>query len=36
VRVKPPYTLTRDGCRYLFPNSEHLEAFRTNPERYLR
>lgn len=32
----PSYRTTRDGRRYLFPNAEHLAAFRASPDRFLK
>jgi YHS domain-containing protein len=36
VRGVTQYALVHKGQRYLFPDSEHREAFRLDPERYLR
>jgi YHS domain-containing protein/thiol-disulfide isomerase/thioredoxin len=36
VRGVPRYTVTHGGKRYLFPAPEHLEAFRAEPEKYVR
>jgi YHS domain-containing protein/thioredoxin-related protein len=32
----PQYAVTHEGKRYLFPAREHLEAFRAEPDRYVR
>ena len=36
VRGQSKYSATHAGRRYLFPDPEHLEAFRASPEKYLR
>src|SRR5205085_988306 len=36
VRGHPEFTLTHAGRRYFFPDRAHLEAFRAEPETYLR
>ena len=36
VAGKPEFATTHAGRRYLFPNDEHRQAFRTAPDRYLR
>jgi YHS domain-containing protein/thiol-disulfide isomerase/thioredoxin len=36
VPGRPQFAATRDGRRYLFPDRQHLEAFRASPEVYLR
>ncbi|HEV3122799.1 MAG TPA: thioredoxin family protein [Isosphaeraceae bacterium] len=36
VRGSSRYSMIHEGQRYLFPDQTHLEAFRTDPDRYLR
>jgi|SRR5579864_2582855 len=36
VRGLPQFALTHAGRRYLFPDAQHLESFRADPQRYLR
>jgi YHS domain-containing protein/thioredoxin-related protein len=36
VRGLPEFVATHAGRRYLFPDKTHLEAFRAEPEKYLR
>jgi YHS domain-containing protein len=36
VRGSSRYSATHAGRRYFFPDTEHLEAFRAAPEKYLR
>ncbi len=36
VRGLPRFTVTHAGQRYFFPAKEHLEAFRADPETFLR
>jgi YHS domain-containing protein len=36
VRGSSNYSTTHAGRRYLFPDAQHLEAFRASPDKYLR
>ena len=36
VRGVPQFSAIYRGLRYLFPDEQHRQAFRTEPERYLR
>jgi YHS domain-containing protein/thiol-disulfide isomerase/thioredoxin len=36
VRGLPEFVATHSGMRYFFPDKTHLEAFRAEPEKYLR
>jgi YHS domain-containing protein/thioredoxin-related protein len=36
VRGLPEFVATHSGLRYFFPDKTHLEAFRAEPEKYLR
>ena len=36
VRGLPRYNSTHRGVRYYFPDPKHLDAFRTDPEKYIR
>ncbi len=36
VRGKPQFSTFYQGLRYLFPDAEHRQAFRSEPEKYLR